>query len=131
MRRYRTITPTFLIPNTIPEIEAHTMPTMNYTRIASVLIAGCWIFSTAAQADELELARSKNCTTCHSVEKKIVGPAFRDVAAKYRGQKGIAKTLATKVMKGGGGVWGVMPMPANTQVNEAEATKLVNWVLSQ
>ncbi|GGH58551.1 hypothetical protein GCM10010975_19280 [Comamonas phosphati] len=83
-----------------------------------------------AMADQA-LAQSKNCMACHAVDKKVVGPAFKDVAAKYAGQKDAADKLATKVIKGGGGVWGPVPMPANPQVNEAEAKKLVAWVLSQ
>ena len=82
-----------------------------------------------AMAD-LALATSKNCTACHSVDKKIVGPAYKDVAAKYAGQKDAVDKLTVKIMKGGSGVWGPVPMPANTQVNEAEAKKLAAWVLS-
>lgn len=83
-----------------------------------------------AMADQA-LAQSKNCMACHAVDKKVVGPAFKDVAAKYAGQKDAADKLAAKVIKGGGGVWGPVPMPANPQVSDAEAKKLVAWVLSQ
>ena len=76
------------------------------------------------------LATSKNCLACHAVDKKVVGPAYKDVAKKYVGQKDAADKLATKVMKGGSGVWGPVPMPANPQVNDAEAKKLVAWILS-
>lgn len=79
---------------------------------------------------QLELAQSKNCLACHAVDKKLVGPAYKDVANKYRGEKGAVDKLAQKIMKGGSGVWGPVPMPANTQVNEAEAKKLAAWVLS-
>ncbi|HXD38988.1 MAG TPA: c-type cytochrome [Ramlibacter sp.] len=82
-----------------------------------------------AMAD-LALATAKNCTACHAVDKKIVGPAYKDVAAKYAGQKDAVDKLSAKIMKGGSGVWGPVPMPANTQVNEAEAKKLAAWVLS-
>ena len=78
----------------------------------------------------VELAQKKNCTACHAVDKKLVGPAYKDVAAKYAGQKDAAATLAQKVLKGGSGVWGPVPMPANAQVSEAEAKQLVAWVLS-
>ena len=78
----------------------------------------------------LELAQKKACLACHSVDKKVVGPAYKDVANKYRGQKGIEAKLAEKVMKGGKGAWGEVPMPANPQVNEAEAKQLVGWILS-
>lgn len=77
-----------------------------------------------------ELAQKKACLACHSVDNKIVGPAYKDVAKKYKGQKGIEAKLAEKVMKGGKGAWGEVPMPANPQVNEAEAKQLVTWILS-
>lgn len=80
-----------------------------------------------AQAD---LAQKKNCMACHAVDKKVLGPAYKDVAAKYAGQKDATDKLAAKVMKGGSGVWGNIPMPANPQVNEAEAKALVQWILS-
>jgi cytochrome c len=86
--------------------------------------------SAPAMADQA-LAQSKNCMACHAVDKKLVGPAFKDVAKKYAGDKTAADKLAAKVMKGGAGVWGPVPMPANPQVNDAEAHKLVAWVLSQ
>jgi cytochrome c len=82
-----------------------------------------------ALADEA-LAKSKNCMACHAVDKKLVGPAYKDVAKMYAGQKDAEATLITHVMKGSKGVWGPVPMPANAQVNEAEAKKLVDWVLS-
>jgi cytochrome c len=76
------------------------------------------------------LATSKNCMACHAVDKKLVGPAYKDVAKKYAGQKDAVDKLAAKIMKGGSGVWGAIPMPANTQVNEADAKKLAAWVLA-
>lgn len=83
-----------------------------------------------AMADQA-LATSKNCMACHSIDKKLVGPSYKDVAAKYAGQKDAVDKLATKIMKGGSGVWGPVPMPPNTQVSEAEAKKLATWVMSQ
>jgi len=77
-----------------------------------------------------DLAQKKNCMACHAVDKKLVGPAYKDVAAKYAGQKDAVDKLTQKVLKGGSGVWGPVPMPANTQVSEAEAKQLVQWVLS-
>ena len=82
-----------------------------------------------AHADQA-LATSKNCMTCHAVDKKVVGPGYKEVATKYAGQKDAVDKLATKILKGGAGVFGVVPMPANTQVSEAEAKKLAAWVLS-
>lgn len=81
------------------------------------------------QADEA-LAKAKNCLACHAVDKKLVGPAYKDVAAKYKGDKGAAATLAAKIKAGGKGVWGEIPMPPNN-VTDDEAKKLANWVLSQ
>ncbi|VTU19248.1 MULTISPECIES: c-type cytochrome [unclassified Variovorax] len=79
---------------------------------------------------DLALASSKNCMSCHAVDRKVLGPSFKDVAAKYKDNKGAVDLLAAKIMKGGSGVWGPVPMPANNQVNEAEAKKLAAWVLS-
>lgn len=76
------------------------------------------------------LATAKNCMACHAIDKKLVGPAYKDVAAKYAGQAGAVDKLAAKIQKGGSGVWGPVPMPANTQVNEAEAKQLAAWVLT-
>jgi cytochrome c len=77
-----------------------------------------------------DLAQKKNCLACHAVDKKLVGPAYKDVAAKYAGQKDAVAKLADKVMKGGTGVWGQVPMPANPQVSAEEAKTLVAWVLT-
>ena len=77
-----------------------------------------------------DLATKKNCMACHAVDKKLVGPAFKEVAAKYAGQKDAAAKLAEKVQKGGVGAWGQVPMPANPQVSADEAKTLVAWVLS-
>lgn len=85
--------------------------------------------ASPALADQA-LATAKNCMTCHAVDKKLVGPAYKEVAAKYAGQKDAVDKLAVKIVKGGSGVWGPVPMPANAQVNEAEAKKLAAWVLS-
>jgi cytochrome c len=78
-----------------------------------------------------QLAQQKNCLACHAIDKKLVGPAYKDVAAKYAGQKDAVNKLTQKVLQGGSGVWGAVPMPANTQVTEAEAKQLVQWILSQ
>lgn len=82
-----------------------------------------------AMADEA-LAKSKNCMACHSVDKKVVGPAYKDVAKKFADQKGAVDMLASAIMKGSKGVWGPVPMPANPQVSEAEAKTLATWVMS-
>ncbi len=83
-------------------------------------------FPAFANAD---LAQKKNCLACHATDKKVIGPSYKDVAAKYAGQKDAADKLAQKILKGGSGVWGAVPMPANPQVNDAEAKALAAWVL--
>ena len=100
---------------------------MKQTLIAIALSAAAIAPAMADQAS----AQSKNCMACHAVDKKLVGPAFKDVAAKYAGQKDAADKLAAKIIKGSYGVWGPIPMPANAQVNDAEAKKLAAWVLAQ
>lgn len=77
-----------------------------------------------------ELAQKKSCLACHALDKKLIGPAYKDVAAKYAGQKDAVAKLAEKIQKGGTGVWGQVPMPANPQVNPEEAKQLATWVLS-
>lgn len=76
-----------------------------------------------------ELAGKKNCLACHAVDKKLVGPAYKDVAAKYKGQKDAVAKLAEKIQKGGVGAWGQVPMPANA-VTADEAKQLATWVMS-
>ena len=96
------------------------------------LITLAMTLSVAAPAmADLALATSKNCMACHAVDKKMVGPSFKDVAAKYAGQKDAVDKLAVKIVKGGSGVWGPVPMPANAQVAEADSKKLAAWVLTQ
>lgn len=89
-----------------------------------------WLGAAAPAAADLALATAKNCMSCHAVERKVVGPSFKDIAARYKGQAGAADLLAAKILKGGAGAWGPVPMPANTQVSEADAKKLAAWVLS-
>jgi cytochrome c len=92
-----------------------------------------WIlaFAAAPVMASPELAQKKNCMACHAMEQKLIGPAYKEVAAKYAGQADAVKMLAEKIQKGGKGVWGEVPMPANTGVSAAEATQLAKWVLSQ
>ncbi|MEO5607770.1 MAG: c-type cytochrome [Polaromonas sp.] len=98
--------------------------------LAIASVAAGFAVSAPAMAD-LQLATAKNCMACHAVDKKLVGPSYKDVAAKYAGQKDAAAKLEAKVMKGGSGTWGPVPMPANPQVSADEAKKLVAWVLAQ
>lgn len=95
---------------------------------ALALVAAAATVSAPALADEA-LAKAKNCLACHAVDKKVLGPSYKEVAAKYAGQKDAADKLAAKIIKGGVGVWGQIPMPANAQVNEAESKKLTAWIL--
>lgn len=83
-----------------------------------------------AQQSPEQLAQAKNCLACHQVDKKLVGPAYQDVAAKYQGDAGARDRLVKKVREGGVGVWGQVPMPPNPQVSQAEAATLVGWILS-
>ena len=99
---------------------------MKKTLLALTLSAAAAAPALADQA----LATAKNCMACHTVASKVVGPAFKDVAAKYKSDKAAVDKLAIKIVKGGSGVWGPVPMPANPQVNEAEAKKLAAWVMS-
>lgn len=94
----------------------------------ATIVTACMVCAPAwAQQD---LAQKKNCLACHSVNQKVVGPSYKEIATKYAGQADAAAKLVPKVMKGGSGVWGAVPMPANPQVNEAEAKQLVQWILS-
>ncbi len=97
--------------------------------IAALACVGVALFSTSALANQ-ELAKQKNCLACHAIDKKLVGPAYKDVAKKYENDKDALARLSKKVREGGVGVWGQIPMPANPQVNEAESVTLVKWVLS-
>ncbi|MEY4645789.1 MAG: c-type cytochrome [Hylemonella sp.] len=85
---------------------------------------------TAPAFADQALATSKNCMACHAVDKKLVGPAYKDIAKKYASDKAAADMLVGKVIKGGSGTWGPVPMPANPQVSEADAKKLVAWILA-
>jgi cytochrome c len=97
---------------------------------ALMIMAAVAAVSAPAMADEA-LAKSKNCMACHAVDKKLVGPAYKDVAKKYAGDAKAVDAMAAKIQKGGSGVWGAIPMPANPQVNDADAKKLAAWVLGQ
>ena len=92
-------------------------------------LAGLFSLMEPAYADPT-LATSKNCMACHANDKKLVGPSFKDIAVKYAGDKTAVDMLATKIQKGGAGAWGPVPMPANTQVSDADAKKLAAWVLN-
>ena len=96
---------------------------------ALVVIAGL-LAAFPALASE-ELAKKYACFACHATDKKMVGPAYKDVSAKYRADKDAAKKLAAKVKNGSQGVWGTVPMPPNSTVPDADINALVKWILSQ
>lgn len=97
--------------------------------VAPALIAAGVMVSAPAMAN-LDLAKKSNCMSCHMVDKKLVGPAYQDVAKKYAGNKDALKMLTAKVKAGGKGVWGEIPMPPNAAVKDADIETLVKWVLA-
>ena len=102
-------------------------------KIASAVAAAAGAFAACAvQADAGEdLLKKSGCTACHAIDKKLVGPPYVEVAAKYKGDAGAAAKLLEKVRKGGSGVWGQVPMPPNPTVKDEDLKALVQWVLSQ
>jgi cytochrome c len=105
-----------------------------FAKVAKKHAVSVAVFAVASMAApafaDQALATSKNCMACHAVDKKLVGPSYKEVAAKYAADKTAVDKLATKIMKGASGTWGAVPMPANAQVNDAEAKKLAAWVLT-
>ena len=104
---------------------------MNRKFAVAAFVAACGMLTIGAPAfASADLAKAKNCLACHAIDKKLVGPSYKDIAAKYKGDKNAQATLVKKVREGGVGVFGQIPMPANPQVNEQEAQTLVKWILS-
>ena len=101
---------------------------MKTARLALATLAAA-LAATPALANEA-LAQKSGCMACHAVDKKVVGPAYNEVAAKYKGDANAAAKLADKVKKGGTGVWGPVPMPPNAAVSDADIKKLVAYILS-
>ena len=102
---------------------------MKSSLLVQLMIAAVATLAAPAFADQA-LATAKNCMACHAMDKKLVGPSYKDVAAKYATDKSAVDKLAGKIMKGGSGVWGAVPMPANAQVTDAEAKTLAAWVMA-
>jgi len=100
------------------------LPILFFATSAALLAAA------PARADEA-LAKKHNCLICHAVDKKLVGPSFKDIAMKYKGQKAAAAKLEAKVKSGGSGVWGPVPMPPNATVPDGDIQKLVAWILKR
>jgi cytochrome c len=101
------------------------------TKIPSLTLALALACTSGAALANADLAKAKNCTACHAMDKKLIGPAYKSIAAKYANDKDALAKLTKKVREGGVGVWGQIPMPANPQVSADEAGTLVQWVLSQ
>ena len=100
---------------------------MRFAYISVALAAAC--IATPASAQE-DLLKKHACTACHAVDKKLVGPSYKDVSAKYKGQKEALPRLSEKVKKGGVGVWGQVPMPPNPNVPDADVQAMVKYILS-
>ena len=98
-------------------------------RLAAILGAAAALAAIPSQASD-ELAKKHNCFACHAVDKKLVGPAYKEVSAKYRADKGAEAKLVDKVKKGGVGTWGQVPMPPNAAVPDADIRTLVKWILT-
>ena len=98
---------------------------------AVILVAGVLATGAARAADAgEELLKKSGCTACHAIDKKVVGPSYKEVAAKYRGDAKAPALLAEKIKKGGSGVWGPVPMPPNAAVSDADIKTLVTYILS-
>ncbi len=102
---------------------------MKTSLVTAILLSASLLLATTAQASP-ELVKKYNCLACHSMDKKVVGPSFKDIASKYKGQNVQAK-LEEKVKKGGAGSFGPVPMSPNPQLPDADLKVLVKWVLSQ
>jgi cytochrome c len=100
-------------------------------RLALVLAAAAAVPASLPAHAQEELAKKHACLACHAIDKKLVGPAYKDVAAKYRGDAGAEAKLVDKVKKGSQGTWGQVPMPPNANVPDADVRALVKWILSQ
>ena len=97
--------------------------------IRLIVLASAALIAGPALANA-DLAQKKNCLACHATDKKLVGPSYKDVAAKYAKDKDAVAKLAGKIQKGGSGVCGPVPMPPNANVNADEAKALATWVMS-
>jgi cytochrome c len=97
--------------------------------VSMVAATGLMIAGGSMAADMPDLAKKNGCGNCHSIDKKVVGPAWQDVANKYKGDAGAADKLTAKISKGGSGVWGAVPMPAQAKLSEADNKELVKFIL--
>lgn len=97
--------------------------------VSMVAATGLMIAGSAMSTDMPMVAKKNGCANCHSIDKKVVGPGWQDIANKYKGDAGAAATLSAKIVKGGGGVWGAVPMPAQPKLSEADTKELVEFIL--
>lgn len=102
---------------------------MNRFIVVPAALAVALLSANSLAQDAAKLAQQKQCLACHTVDKKLIGPTYKEVAAKYRSRKDGEAYLAKKIREGSNGVWGQIPMPPNAAVNEAEAKTLAKWVL--
>lgn len=98
-------------------------------KIACIALALSALVGLPAWASK-ELAQKNACMACHAAERKLVGPAYQDVAKKYASEKDAAQVLARSIKAGGSGKWGAVPMPAQPGLSEADATSLAQWILA-
>ena len=99
-------------------------------KVSMLVLTAAMLAAGAAQADDGKaLLQKSGCTACHSVDKKVIGPAYKDVAAKYKSDAGAEAKLAEKVKKGGSGVWGPVPMPPNAAVKDDDIKKMVHYIM--
>ena len=96
----------------------------------AVVVAGLLAAGTVQAQDAKALLQKHGCLACHAVDKKVVGPAYMEVAAKYKGDAGAAAKLEAKVKAGGSGVWGPVPMPPNPGVSDADLKTMITYILS-
>ena len=101
------------------------------TLITCLFVSAGLLASAGSALASDALAKQYNCLACHAVDKKLVGPAYKEIAAKYKGDAGSEAKLVAKVKNGGVGAWGQIPMPPNASVPDADVKALVKWVLSQ
>ncbi len=98
--------------------------------VLAALTAAGMLVAGSASADQ-KLAQASGCMTCHAVDKKVLGPGFKEIAAKYKSDKGTEAKLAQKIKAGGTGTWGTIPMPPNAHVKDDDIKTLTRWVLAQ
>lgn len=117
--------------SSLPEPRLSPMISFRSLALACAAVIGLGFAAPQTARADAELMKSRNCSACHSVDKKLIGPSYKDVAAKYAGDKAAIEKLAKKIREGGVGTWGQIPMPANPQVSAEEGTTLATWILSQ